>query len=233
MVLALIGVLMKKFQLPLVSMQKKWAVTCLGVLLFLLPYTLLGNFHIVEPRYLPLTFIDQMTSFLPWTFVIYASDYIFIFFVIWKLKDEQSLSLACYASLLTLSLTFLIFLLFPTTYPRPNLPESALWAAIFSAFYMIDAPTNCLPSLHVSLTVLGAWLLSDFRGWKRMAIYLWALAICYSTLTTKQHYAVDILGGLAVAFFSIFCCRKISFARQERESSLTIDVTKEREKRAS
>lgn len=61
-----------------------------------------------------------------------------------------------------------------------------------------DKPGNTFPSLHVATTVLGALRLRHRRGG---ALWLlWAALISVSTLTVKQHFLVDVLGGLAVAF---------------------------------
>jgi membrane-associated phospholipid phosphatase len=60
-----------------------------------------------------------------------------------------------------------------------------------------DTPANCFPSLHVALAAVSGVLLWR-RGW-RLAAVLWPCAIAVSTLTTKQHVAWDIPGGLALA----------------------------------
>jgi membrane-associated phospholipid phosphatase len=79
----------------------------------------------------------------------------------------------------------------------------------------MDTPANCCPSLHVSTAFLTAFIFIDSsseggvrrerRGY--LAIYLvWAFAIAVSTLTTKQHYLVDVVTGfvLALAHYWVF-----------------------------
>ncbi len=63
-----------------------------------------------------------------------------------------------------------------------------------------------MPSMHVASSYLAA--LSLWRGRRTLfAVWLsWATAIAVSTLTAKQHYAIDVLAGavLALGFWLIF-----------------------------
>ncbi|MFW7378491.1 MAG: phosphatase PAP2 family protein [Oligoflexus sp.] len=203
---------MKTVKLPLIPIAKKWHAAILGFLIFIIAYTLLGNFHLVTPTYLPLTFIDRQIPLLPWTILIYISDYVFIFFVILNLKDARAISLLSYRTIVVSTVSFSVFFLFPTIYPRSELNSTALWSYLFRSMHFIDAPTNCLPSLHVSLTLLGAWSLNSFHGWKKHAIYFWAATICISTLTTKQHYVIDVAAGIAVVIMAMWLSRYIEIS---------------------
>jgi len=66
----------------------------------------------------------------------------------------------------------------------------------------IDGPTNCYPSLHVGITALAFQIL---RGHEELEPQLLAamrrayVEICRSTMQTKQHSMVDVLGGLELA----------------------------------
>jgi membrane-associated phospholipid phosphatase len=64
--------------------------------------------------------------------------------------------------------------------------------------YIADTPNNCFPSMHVALTSVSTWSLRGYAPRYFKLFMLWTLAIILSTLTTKQHYFVDILGGLGV-----------------------------------
>jgi len=71
------------------------------------------------------------------------------------------------------------------------------WAV--STVYSLDPPYNLFPSLHVSITALAA-----FSVWKvnrRFGAILFAGLglVAVSVCTTKQHYLVDVIGGLIVA----------------------------------
>ncbi len=158
------------------------------------------NFHpAFPPTYLPLTALDFIFPLVPWTFLVYVSDYILVLTAIWLLQDEGFHSFARMA-FMTLILCGLFFIFMPTVYPRPTYPavESSILSTAMSMVAAGDKPTNCFPSMHVAITGIATWSLRN-RGTKWMIPFcIWSFAIFVSTLTTKQHYFTDILGGLGV-----------------------------------
>jgi membrane-associated phospholipid phosphatase len=174
-----------------------------GALIFALAYGALGTCPWSEPSYLPLTPVDQAIPLLPWTLLIYLSDYVFILLVMVSLKKSEDFTTAFYRMIAGIVMTFVVFLIFPTVYPRPSVPLDPFWSEIFLYLHFLDQPTNCFPSLHVSITLIAAASLHGWRPRLRLATWLWILAICLSTLTTKQHYVLDVLGGVFVALASI------------------------------
>ncbi|MSP18309.1 MAG: inositol phosphorylceramide synthase [Bdellovibrionales bacterium] len=153
-----------------------------------------------DPALLPMTWLDNAIPLIPVTFLIYTSDYLLILFAIILIKnpdDFRSFSRMMFATLFTCGLFFIFF---PTTYPRPSYPivSNTFIKAAMEFIYVGDSPNNCLPSLHVALTSVATWSLRK-RSKKLVGFLgLWTLAIIISTLTTKQHYFIDIIGGLLV-----------------------------------
>lgn len=180
----------------------KYKLFMLGLFsLSYLVFYIYPNFHpSFHPFYLPLLEIDYAVPFLPWTFIVYLSDYLLIATVIAMISEKarfKSFSRACFFTLIMCG-TF--FLFFPTRYPRPEYPavENAIVAFFMGLVGNYDTPNNCFPSMHVAITGSAAWCLRH-RGPKIFIPYsLWAIAIFATTMTTKQHYFVDILGGVAV-----------------------------------
>lgn len=68
--------------------------------------------------------------------------------------------------------------------------------------YDLDPPYNCFRSLHVAYSFLAA--LTSYRVHRGLglAALLWAALIGISTLYTKQHYAVDVIAGVVMAYAS-------------------------------
>jgi membrane-associated phospholipid phosphatase len=100
---------------------------------------------------------------------------------------------------------FALFWLLPVEGPRPALlPDHALYGWIVS----VDRSTNSLPSLHAGLALYSLLFLGRVlhpttgatRSGLRLAGWLWGAAILYSTLATKQHWAVDLPAGMAIAW---------------------------------
>lgn len=153
------------------------------------------------PIYLPLLKIDLSTPFVPWTFIVYISAYAQALFVIVALKDIESFNAFCRRMFAGLFICGVFFLLMPTTYPRPPYPHiaSGLSSLCMWLVRTADTPNNCFPSMHVAMSVISVLSLRNVSKQTIALCGVWAAAICLSTLTTKQHYFVDVMGGTGVA----------------------------------
>jgi len=177
-----------------------------GFVMFGIAYALYytTNHHpIFLPRELPMTFLDEMVPFLPWTIFIYISEYLYFTAIYIICKDLENLNKYLYSFFFTQALSCLIFLVYPTTYPRDQFPVPAETPAFLQSLWTWlrsqDAPTNCLPSLHVSTVYLSAFIFRDEQREKLPFFLGWATLIALSTLPTKQHYLVDVVAGLVLA----------------------------------
>ncbi len=183
--------------------QKFWYVLYAGAM-FLTLYLLSGTYYLGTPRPMPLTWIDIHTPFLIWTFWIYVSDYFFLGLGGMLCKDVQAFKSFRKAFWATLLLHVLIFVIFPTEFSRQALPESGITAEFFHLLYKVDTTVNCFPSLHVSMTLLASFVISSNHRKLTIPAFIWGLAIVISTLTTKQHYWYDVVGGTVVALIMFF-----------------------------
>jgi membrane-associated phospholipid phosphatase len=125
---------------------------------------------------------------------------------------------------------FVVFMAWPTTVERPPYDPASPVAPLWAGLYAFDAPTNAFPSLHVALAVIAAAAMVPEGGVWRAIGPLWAGAIVVSTLTTKQHVAVDLAGGFAVGGASLLAIRRVTFVAlradrplRTRESALIRD----------
>jgi membrane-associated phospholipid phosphatase len=166
-------------------------------------YLMTNHFHLLPPQELPLTWLDRATPFMPTTLWVYVSEYVFFIAAYLSARDVLNLNRYVYAFVSLMLVSFLIFWAWPTTYPRAlyPLPDALdpLTRYAFASLRETDTPANCLPSLHVSATLLTSLL---FLGERRnyFPLFLgWALAIAISTLTTKQHYLADVISGMGLA----------------------------------
>lgn len=167
---------------------------------YLIFYILPNLRPVFPPIYLPLFGVDEAIPLLPWTFLVYLSDYP-LFLVVMALIDDpdqfRALTRKCFG---VLFLCGAFFLLMPTRYPRPEYPavDNPILAFVMHLISSADTPNNCFPSMHVSLTGVATWQLRH-RGPRVFGCFLlWSLAIFLSTLTTKQHYLLDVVGGIGV-----------------------------------
>jgi len=165
------------------------------------------NHHpIFREHYLPLTWVDQNAPFLPYSVYVYISEYFYFAFVYILLNNYDNINKYLYSFFFLQLVSCSVFLFYPTVYPRGNFPVpddlpswvQATWAWLRS----IDAPGNCFPSLHVSSVYLSAFVfLTDGQKKLFWTFFTWSTLIALSTLTTKQHYLVDILSGLTLSIF--------------------------------
>ena len=100
----------------------------------------------------------------------------------------------------TIVVSAAFFLLWPLTIARPDLGFGSFSDHLLAALYALDHPVNLFPSLHVSLSFLCA--LAVGCAWPRLRTWAlaWAALIAVSTLLTRQHYLVDVVGGIVVAW---------------------------------
>ncbi len=99
---------------------------------------------------------------------------------------------------------YTIFSLLPEVIERPPVPTGdTVGEVLYRWLIGIDTPANCFPSGHITAPAIGCWYLGRqrVRWWRSIAVIYTVLGV--SVLTTKQHYAIDIAGGLVTAALGI------------------------------
>jgi len=195
----------RQFYLPLfLNRKNKWPC---GIIMFLAAialYLFSNHYHIYEPILLPMSALDNAIPFMPNTVWIYLSEY-FLFLSVYALsKDNENINKYIYSFFILQIFSVTIFILWPTTYPRELFPLTEdinfLTYHAFSNLRSTDSPASCLPSLHVSCCYLSAFVFLDEQRKKFPFFFLWATLIGITTLTTKQHYIIDVISGLILAY---------------------------------
>lgn len=180
-----------------------WPFKAIGTTLFL---TIFFNAYFAvlhnpshPPFIMPLTPIDQWIPLSAKAFPVYVSLWVYV-----------SLPPSLIASLRTLFVFgawiaalciggLLLFWLFPTAVPATNVN----WADYPEMAFLkgVDSTGNACPSLHVATAVFSAlWLarllqVATAPDWLRVLSALHCIAIIWSTLATRQHVFLDVLGG--------------------------------------
>lgn len=184
---------------PAINIGKKWLWAAVGYLLFCAFYLLAGNLHWRPPVLLNPSRLDDAIPFVEWSIWLYHSQFFFLLLAIHLIGRAENLTRVFYAMAGASLLSFAIFLIYPTTIPRVAQIDSGLAERAFQLLYAVDPPTNCFPSLHVALATLASLAVwSERKVFGRFAL-LWAVLISLSTMTTKQHFFVDVIGGLLIA----------------------------------
>jgi membrane-associated phospholipid phosphatase len=211
----------RRLALPLLKRGARVPVILAGGLAIVGLYALSARLTHGEPSRLVESTIDSWIPFLPWTVWIYISDYPLLMLAI-LLPSDRRRSEAAYGLLLAALIGFVIFTLWPTSIIRASPSFAGLTGLLWKLVYAIDTTTNACPSLHVANTCIAGRALYGEGGAWRVAAPVWAGAVIVSTLTTKQHYFIDVPGGILVALLCIaltrfaFIYREIGRRRMER-----------------
>lgn len=164
-------------------------------------YVLPNHFPIWPPRMLPLWGIDQAVPYLPWTGIFYLSDYLLAVVVVASVRNTHILHQFARLAFTVLTICGMFYYFYPTVYPRPALAAEGSMLLVQWMMELIrfcDSPTNCFPSMHIAITSVCAYMTYPLGRKTNVLFWAWGVLVFISTLTTKQHYLVDILGGLAV-----------------------------------
>lgn len=188
-----------RLRLPLIDRRLRIPAVVGGGLLLIGLFVLPARFHLGEPTSVDKSVVDDWIPFLAWTIWVYVSYYLFLILAVWLPKDDKRRSDAAYGLVLAAIIGVVIFTLWPTSVMRQSPGFDGATGFLWHLLFSVDTTVNALPSLHVANTCLAAIALWSRRGLWRIIVPVWATMIILSTLTTKQHYAIDVPGGLLLA----------------------------------
>ena len=194
--------------LPGIVAYLAWRMLVASVLIAILPlYFVIGVLTAGVPRHMPYTALDALMPLHPSWMLVYGSMYVFVLLPLLVVRHPPLFRRALRSYVTVILIAYAGFLLYPTVTPRPDavLPQGfAAWCLRLN--YALDTRYNCFPSLHVAHSFVSA--LAAYRVNRRVGgiAALWAALIGVSTVYTKQHYVVDVIGGaleglLAYAIF--------------------------------
>ncbi|HEY9153715.1 MAG TPA: phosphatase PAP2 family protein [Opitutaceae bacterium] len=156
--------------------------------------------HIVTT--MPVMALDEAIPFQPQTIWIYVSLWFYLELAPSLLESKREiLSYGIALTLMTVC-AFAIFYFWPTRVPA--FPVDWSEYTMFSWLKQTDAAGNACPSLHVAFAVFTArWVHFIFKRMRANLVFhvlnwTWAVAIVYSTISTRQHVAIDVLAGAAL-----------------------------------
>lgn len=164
-------------------------------LYFLIPYFFINYFTLERVTHDFSMGLDQIVPFLPIFIFPYFTSYFIVFMPYFCITKQKYFRRIAWAYFVTLSLGYLIFLIYPVKMLRPEIASDGFIFQLMQMFYTLDHPYNSFPSLHVALSFLSAGACFQFHH-KYWWTIPWATLIAVSTLLVKQHYVLDVIGGL-------------------------------------
>ncbi len=180
----------------------------LGVLTFILPYTLINNLSMGKEAYHLLLPIDSLIPFVPSFVIFYLITLIYVIVVPYIIiKDPKQFSALARSFIFTMFAAYTIFLLFPVkTVLRPENLANGLFTGLVKMSYYFDAPGfNNFPSLHVALSLLASLIIFEHDK-KHLWVWILFIGITLSTMLIKQHYFIDAVAGalLGIIGFMVY-----------------------------
>lgn len=181
-----------------------WRTVFASALISLVPvYFFIGGINRGGTLHMPAMAVDRAVPLQPGWTIVYGSLFVFVLLPLLVVRDQQLFRRVLQAWVTVLIVAYVGFVVYPTVTPRPAEVLAGGFAAWCLQFiYSLDSRYNCFPSLHVAHSFVSA--LASYRVHKGVgtAAVVWASLIGVSTLYTKQHYAVDVIGGALTAYIA-------------------------------
>lgn len=160
--------------------------------------------------------IDGHIPFVPAFVYIYVLWFPLIFLFPLALFRANPMAYARYqtAILLDIALSLVCYLVYPTSFARPEAPDTVSGRAMKLVFRGSYKGLNCAPSMHCSMCYLVLHFVGATPGLPfavaAIAVPV-ALGIVISTLFTKQHVVIDALTALPLAAVCILIGNRLPF----------------------
>lgn len=151
--------------------------------------------------------IDKKIPLIP----IFIIPYLFYFIysilaviVLWNTNFLYPFFIALFISY-GIALTFWYYV--PNGVKRPVITKTGLFDRALKHMYTKDGDTNGFPSAHVFVALINMhFMMLAFPAYTA-AIIIAAVLISVSTVFTKQHYIIDVPGGVVVYLISVYCAQ--------------------------
>ncbi len=152
---------------------------------------------------LTIPFIDNNIPLVSWFAIPYLSMYFITllpFLFTWN--DKKKLFATSFTFLYAAAIAHAIFLIYPTMMVRPTLIPLNSFDYLVEYIYLIDPPINAFPSLHVLYSALAYLCLRRINKSIALLALPFSSLTIVSTVLIKQHFFIDVVGGLALSFFA-------------------------------
>ncbi len=190
--------------LPFYKKHEKEVLLVLVVLIWILCYFSINVYtEGRETHILALPFEDKI-PFIPHFIIFYFSTYVLAIFPYFFVKNIIDYRNTVLAYLVIIFISSIVYLIYPVETIRPDFVADNIFLKMVATLYAIAKPYNLFPSMHVSLSTLAT--IACFRYNKRLGYFLifWLVMIILSTLFVKQHYMVDLMAALVLAFLAYY-----------------------------
>lgn len=151
---------------------------------------------------MPKIFLDVFPIQPVWIVVYVLCFPLWLFCIVWAVlkMEEQSFRALIAAAFLTISSGIAAFILFPTYVDLPQIIGTDFFSNLLRQIQESGGSYDALPSGHLYITTLFALF---FTRWYPRTRLLWigiVVLVSLSTLFTGQHYLLDVISGIVLAW---------------------------------
>jgi membrane-associated phospholipid phosphatase len=184
-------------------MDKKGRVLAIIVLLLFALYMPL-NFA-SSTVYSFKTVVDDFIPLLTPFVIVYISYFVFlavnlIYFA--KLKKPVVINALLLSIAIACLSAYTFYLFFQNSVDRPLIQSENIFDDLYLLINANVPPYNAFPSLHVAISLICAAGYFAIKSKYQYQAATWVALIILSTVVTKQHYFLDVVGGFLLAAFS-------------------------------
>ncbi|MFA5770218.1 MAG: phosphatase PAP2 family protein [Patescibacteria group bacterium] len=146
---------------------------------------------------------DDRIPFIPVFIIPYIGYFFYVAATIIYLWNTKYINSFFVTYIISYILAGLFWYFVPNGVKRPKITSKDIFSRLTTFIYKYDDDTNGFPSAHVLASLTCSYFLTF--AFPQQIIFIWSMnfLICISTIFVKQHYVLDIFGGIIFFFVSI------------------------------
>lgn len=175
---------------------------------------LLILFLLVKSVYLPLNkrkskyywkikIIDDKIPLIPVFIIPYIGYFIYIITTIVLLWNSSVINTFFITYIISYIIAGFFWYFIPNGVKRPVIKGKDIFSKLIALIYKYDDDTNGFPSAHIFATLICSYFLLLVFPQQIILITTITLLISSSTVFVKQHYVLDLVGGIIFFLLSI------------------------------
>lgn len=173
------------------------------LILFLLVKGIYVPLNRRESKYYWKTRFDDRIVLIPIFIIPYVGYFLYIPITIILLWNSKYINDYFITYIISFILAGLFWYFIPNGVKRPKIENKDIFSQLTAFIHSHDDDTNGFPSAHVFATLICSYFLT--LAFPQYLILIWSInfLICASTVFTKQHYVLDIGGGIIFFLISV------------------------------
>lgn len=162
--------------------------------------------------------VDRAIPFLPEFIVIYVLAYVqwFVGYIVISRESRELCYKYMSAEIVAKLICFLFYIIYPTAILRPEIAGGGFFNWLTSLIFASDPANNLFPSVHCLASYIcfrGAISLKKVGLSYKLGNLIFAILVFLSTVFVKQHFFVDIFGGILAVEAGILLVRLFKIDR--------------------